>query len=139
MRRFAVTRLLFALLAMLAVSADTAVKLAHGIEHAHEESHALEHAQVDRGGLVVVVATGVRTAVTASAPPTHDGDHELLHAALPAGLPFELGALVTAAAPVAVSLALVPARRLSPPAPVTLARPPSPDRAPARLRAPPVG
>ncbi len=129
MRRFAAVRLLFALLAVMAVSTDTAIKLAHGIEHAHERSHSAA------GQPRVAGAQQVTSTLTG---PDGDGDHEVLHGGPPATTPLQLDALI-AAPPLTVRTAAVVVRAASVPAPSALARPPSADRAPARPRAPPVG
>lgn len=129
MRRFATLRLLFALLTVLAVSTDTAMKVVHGIEHAHERSHTAAAQPQVSGGVQITAAVTV---------PDGDGEHGSLHAGAPASVPLQLGALLLAA-PVMVPPAAVVVRVASVPAPVALARRPSADRAPARLRAPPVG
>jgi hypothetical protein len=130
MRRFVALRLLFALLALLTVSTDTAMKLMHGIEHMHERSHAM--------GAQPPVTSGEHVAGVVTVP-DDEGEHGALHAGAPAGVPLQPGALLPPAVPVTVPPAVVVVRVASVPAPVARARPPSADRAPARLRAPPVG
>ncbi len=135
MRRLVITRLLFALLAFVALSSDTATKLLHGVTHWREAS--------ERNAAPVTNHDAVRGGGAAEDPPRSlevpdiDADHGALHGMASVNLPLTLPLVL--ASTIWLAVVLDPAATANLPAFVPDAGYPSARARPRQPRAPPLG
>jgi hypothetical protein len=135
MRRLVITRLLFALLALVALSSDTATKLLHGVTHSREAS--------ERNAAAVANHDAVRDVGAAEDPPRSlevpdiDADHGALHGMASVSLRPMLPLVLASTVRIAVVLNHTATANV--PSFVPHWGPPSARAQPRQPRAPPLG
>ena len=134
MRRL-VVRLVLLVLAVIALSADTAVKFVHGIAHQREARDRSHHGGVGQGHGSVADETNIpHSSIDAI---DVDADHLALHGVVTATV--GLTSLMTVAVIVELPIATTGTESGASPRPVAQAAPPWSRARPSQPRAPPVG